>query len=352
MIAAGGFGITYLAIHNALGRRVAIKEHFPRQFAYRESATSQVRSTDQPSFVWALNRFLDEGRTLAKLSHPNVVDVSDVFEANGTAYMALAYEEGSTLEASLQSLGRRPTQAEIDGWLAPLLDALAYVHSRGLLHRDVKPSNIIIRPNGSPCLIDFGAARQSIAERSQLTGIVTPGYSPPEQHDESGRGQREASDIYALAATCYRAIAGDVPPSGALRGAHDDLTPAVEFTGIGYRQAFLQAIDAGLRLKLSERPQSVEDWRAALFSDGEPAQPSRSQPIDVAPLGGVEVPSTPRLRRSHWWSISIVAGALVIAGMGAMAAVILQSRSRLSPETAAVENLPVTMPARQAQPSP
>lgn len=135
VIAAGGFGITYLCHHVTLGKPYALKEHFPRQFAYRDGATMNVRPTDPETFSWTLERFLQEGRALASCDHPNVVDVADVFEANQTAYMVLGYEEGRSLKTWLEMLGRAPTQAEIDAILPPLLDALAYVHAQGLLHR-------------------------------------------------------------------------------------------------------------------------------------------------------------------------------------------------------------------------
>ncbi|MBS0243996.1 MAG: protein kinase, partial [Proteobacteria bacterium] len=357
VIAAGGFGITYLAVHDSLGRFFAIKEHFPRQFAYREGTTSQVRSTDPATFSWALNRFLEEGRTLATLKHPNVVDVTDVFEANATAYMVLAYEEGQTLEAWLQGLGRRPSQEEVDSWLEPLLDALEHVHRTGLLHRDIKPSNIIIRPDGSPCLIDFGAARQAIAGRSQLTGIVTPGYSPPEQHDPSGRGQRAASDIYALAATCYRAVTGLTPPSGALRGADDDLVPVTDAASEGYRTSFLAAIDGGMRIRISERPQSIEEWRKALIgNDGLGALQSPSPPVatvvDRAPANFANLPAQQRSARRGLTGSVILIGFLAIAAMGAMAAAYIRIQGATPSEAERPQQVVTASPSpTSSQPS-
>ena len=162
VIAAGGFGITYIAEHETLGTQYALKEHFPRQFAYRDGTTSEVRPSDPAIYSWALDRFLQEGRSLARCKHPNVVGVANVFKENGTAYMVLDYEEGHSFASWLKVLGRPQSQVEIDTILTPLLDALGYVHSQGLLHRDVAPDNIIIRANGQPCLIDFGAARQAI----------------------------------------------------------------------------------------------------------------------------------------------------------------------------------------------
>ena len=111
VIAHGGFGITYGARHEQLGRMVAVKEHFPRQFAYRDATSSDVRPSDPRTFTWALERFLQEGRALVACEHPNVVRVTDIFEENGTAYMALGYEEGVSLKSWLDALGRAPSQA-------------------------------------------------------------------------------------------------------------------------------------------------------------------------------------------------------------------------------------------------
>ncbi len=271
VIGAGGFGITYLARHEALGKAYAIKEHFPRQFAFRDGVSATVRPSDAPTFRWTLDRFLKEGRSLARCRHPSIVGVADVFEAYGTAYMVLEFEDGSSLGRWLDLLDRPPTQDEIDGILMPLLDALAYLHSHDLLHRDIAPDNIMIRRDGKPCLIDFGAARQAIAERSQvMSAIVKAGYSPPEQYTTAGRSQGPWTDIYALAGTVYRAIVGKRPPEATERQIDDELVPIAEAAEYpeDYRQEFLDAIDAGLRLRPSERPQSVAQWYAMLGLTG------------------------------------------------------------------------------------
>lgn len=267
VIAAGGFGITYLCRHATLNKPYALKEHFPRQFAYREGSTSQVRSTDSKTFSWALDRFLEEGRSLAKCAHPGVVSVTDVFEANNTAYMVLDYEEGLNFKDWLTALGRPPTQEEIDAIIEPLLDALEYVHAQGMLHRDIAPDNIVIRADGSPCLIDFGSARQAVAERSEMmSAIVKNGFSPLEQYSSSGKAQGPWSDIYALAATLYRAISGKTPNEATERQIDDELLPIAETVENpqAYRRNFLDGIDRALRLRPGERPQSVSQWRPVL----------------------------------------------------------------------------------------
>ncbi len=268
VIAAGGFGITYMARHEALADICAIKEHFPRQFATRDGSSGRVSATDESTFKWALDRFLGEGRALVRCKHPNVVAVKDIFEANGTAYLVLAYEEGMSLKSYIEQLGRPPTQTELDRLLRPLLDALEYVHAQGLMHRDLAPDNILIRTDGSPVLIDFGSARQAIAERSQvISAIIKSGFSPPEQYTTDGRAQGPWTDIYALAATLYRAITGGPPPEATNRASGMEMPLLAEDRALlaRYRATFLGAIDDALRLRTVERPQSVGAWRPRLL---------------------------------------------------------------------------------------
>ena len=326
VIAAGGFGITYLGTHDALQRACAIKEHFPRQFAYRDSASSDVRPTDPATYGWALDRFIQEGRSLARCSHPNVVGVADVFEANGTAYMVLNYEDGSSFKNWLDGLKRPPTKAEIDRLLAPLLDALDFVHGQGLLHRDIAPDNIMIRTDGTPCLIDFGAARQAMAQRSQvMSAIVKTGYSPPEQYTTSGRAQGPWSDIYALGATLYRAVSGRVPPEATERQIDDELLPTAQDVASreAYRPSFLAGIDAALRLKQAERPQTVAAWRAMLSAvstpriDGSASTTAETAAVREVTFSGLpgERPVTPRRpRRTSVLAVALVAVLLAAGG--------------------------------------
>jgi serine/threonine protein kinase len=277
VLGVGGFGVTYLAEHEILEKRFAIKEHFPSQFAVRDSSSDRLTPTDVATYQWALDCFLREARLLARLRHPNIVVVSDVLEANNTGYMVLEYERGRSLDNWLRSLGHPPTQSELDALVPPLLAALSYIHARGLLHRDIAPDNIILREgDGSPCLIDFGAAREAVANRSQaMSAVVKPGYSPPEQYARSGKAQGPWSDIYALAATLYRAVTGKPPAEATERQLLDELKPVSETLDgeHGYRATFLAAIDAGLQLNTDERPQSVEQLWLKL-TEQEAQQPS------------------------------------------------------------------------------
>jgi formylglycine-generating enzyme required for sulfatase activity/tRNA A-37 threonylcarbamoyl transferase component Bud32 len=269
-IGAGGFGITYLGEDLHLGTTVAIKEYYPDEFGDRDATLSVRPKTDRhrQTFEWGRTSFLQEARMLARFRHPSIVRITRVFEANATAYMVMEFEEGRSFEAWLKTLERPPTQAELDRIVAPLLDALELMHADSFLHRDIAPDNIIIRPDGTPVLLDFGAARRAMAEQSRvLTGIIKAGYSPQEQYATDGRLQGPWSDLYALGATLYRAVTGKAPEEATLRAGDDQTPPAMKAAQGEYRPAFLAAIDACLTVDRRKRPQSVAELRAMLAGE-------------------------------------------------------------------------------------
>ena len=212
VLGAGGFGVTYLCEHGGLGVTVAVKEYLPNDIAVRSGdAVAPKSAADREGYQWGLGRFLDEARTLARFEHRNVVRVRDYFEANGTAYIVMDYEDGEPLDRVLERTGTL-TEAQIKRLLLPIVAGLRQVHAAGFLHRDVKPANIFIRRSDeSPVLLDFGSARQALGRLSRsVTAIASAGYSPPEQY-ESGGEQGPWTDIYALSALCYRAVTGIAP---------------------------------------------------------------------------------------------------------------------------------------------
>jgi serine/threonine protein kinase len=259
VLGAGGFGVTYLADELALSRVVTIKEYFPSDFAARAGGIEAApRSSDcAGDFKWGLDRFIEEAQTLARFDHPNIVRVYRYFRANSTGYMVLQFEEGQSLKSWLKGLSRAPRQKEIDGIVAPLLDALELIHKADFLHRDIAPDNIIVRKDGVPVLIDFGSARGEIAAHSRtVSALVKPGYSPYEQYAETSRQQGPWSDIYALAATLYHAITGKRPPDSPSRMLKDEYVPARDAAVGAYRANFLKAIDRALTLNVEARDQS------------------------------------------------------------------------------------------------
>ncbi|MEM7774953.1 MAG: serine/threonine-protein kinase [Pseudomonadota bacterium] len=270
VLGAGGFGITYLADEVPLARSVTLKEYFPSDFAARVDGATAVPKSEgcRLDFSWGLDRFVDEAQILARFDHPNIVKVYRYFRANGTAYMALKWEEGQSLKAWLKELKRTPRQVEIDDILGPLLDALEVVHTSDFLHRDIAPDNIIIRSDGSPVLIDFGSARGDLAQRSRtVSALVKPGYSPYEQYAEDSAKQGPWTDIYALGSTLYFLISGKRPSDAPSRVVHDDVKPAQDAALGAFRPGFLKAIDRALALDIDKRPKSVAQWRKELFQE-------------------------------------------------------------------------------------
>lgn len=267
----GGFGITYLGWDLHLDMAVAIKEFLPTDLVIREGGISVLPRTesDREDYEWGLDRFLDEARILARFKHHNIIQVHRFFRAHGTAYIVMEYAEGETLSDHLDSQGPL-SQSDIEGIVFPLLEGLGMVHGASFLHRDIKPGNIIIRDDGSPVLIDFGAARQAIGVKSRsVTSIVTPGYAPIEQYSTKGN-QGPWTDIYALGGVAYKCLTGHAPVDAAER-VQDD--PLIGWTNEirNVEPQFLKAIDWALAFKQSERPQSIMEWRAALEGRTVPA---------------------------------------------------------------------------------
>ncbi|MGH8496877.1 MAG: protein kinase domain-containing protein [Gammaproteobacteria bacterium] len=272
VLGQGGFGITYQAIDTRLQRTVAIKEYLPRQYAFRDDDSTVLPRDDQDreTFDWGLKRFIDEARALARFRHPNIVAVMQFLEANGTAYLVMEYEEGRNLEAWL-ALHPEGVAEDIlvDGILLPLLDGLEKVHDKGLLHRDIKPENVFMRRDGTPVLIDFGASRpHGKAATATATSLISVGYTPFEQYGGAGR-QGPWTDLYALAGTMYRVIAGQKPPDAIARQQGDALQPAVEVGRARYSDEFLATVDRALALDPAERPQSAAEFRAMVQAGAE-----------------------------------------------------------------------------------
>ena len=273
MLGAGGFGITYRARDNHLHSQVAIKEYLPNHLAVRAAGQTVLPRSDAdgPGFQLGLERFLAEARILAGFRHPNIVRVSRFFEANGTAYVVMDYEEGQPLRDWLPA--HNPVdEATLRRMFLPLLDGLAVVHGAGVLHRDIKPANVYVRDSdGSLVLLDFGAARQSAGVQSRsLTSIITPGYAPFEQYHTSGE-QGPWTDLYALAGVLYWLVTGEKPIEAPGRVREDAMPPATVVGAGRCSPGFLAAIDWALRVDEAARPRCVADFRRALLGESSAA---------------------------------------------------------------------------------
>lgn len=290
VIGHGGFGITYRAFDTQLAKFVAIKEYLPVEFAVRGGDGNVVPRGARfaEDFAWGRERFLDEARALARFRHLHIVPVLRYFEANGTAYTVMEFEDGKSVGELLRQPEGRLATDDVQRLADGLIGGLSAVHAQGFLHRDIKPSNIMIRRDGIPVLIDFGAARQAMGERSRtLTGVLTPQYAPIEQYALDGK-QGPWSDIYSAAAVLHHAIAGQPPPDAAARVGKDPYRP-LSITQAGrFEPAFLGAIDRALAFVPTDRPQTVEEW-AALFG----RSIARVADAPTQRLGGAA--ATPRL---------------------------------------------------------
>lgn len=268
-LGAGSFGVTYLAEDEQLGRNVAIKEYLPSDWAIRRPDRSVVAksSRDQDDFRWGLERFSQEAKSLARFDHPNVARAFRYFTAQGTGFLVMEYIDGGPLGEMLLSKGTL-SQAEIERHVLPVLDGLEQLHDAGLLHRDVKPDNIVLRDDGSPVLVDFGAARQEAGARSRsVTSLVTRGYAPLEQYSTNAR-QGPATDIYAFAAVLFRCATGRTPVDATDRSLGEEQIPVSEAAMGTYGTSFLAAVDAALAPKMQDRPQNVAEFRNMLCEKG------------------------------------------------------------------------------------
>lgn len=317
-LGAGSFGITYLATDERLGRRVAIKEYLPSDWAIRDADGSVAAKTqsDAEDLRWGLERFAEEARALARFDHPNVVRVHRYFTAHDTGFLVMEYVDGGSLGEMLRRKGTL-TEEEIERHVLPVLDGLEQLHEAGLLHRDIKPDNIALRADGSPVLVDFGAARQEVGARSRaLTSLVTPRYSPLEQYSTNAT-QGPATDLYAFAAVLYRCVTGHPPLDAADRSLGEEQVPASEAAKGAHGGELLASIDAALSPKIAERPQSVERFRTLLLSDmgksstKEEVRTEESPRDSATPSSGVsgrrsKRPSAMPLDKRHLWAWPLV----------------------------------------------
>ena len=272
LLGQGGFGITYLAEDTNLQTDVAIKEYFPIGASARgdDRSVRPVSKNHENIYHLGLTRFLDEARTLARFKHPNIVRVFSVFESNGAAYMVMEYEHGQSL--SMMLAGHKTlSESAVLQLLDPILDGLEQVHEQGFIHRDLKPANIFVRADGSPVLLDFGAARNAYAqETADMTSFVSIGYTPFEQYVGKSQNQGPWTDIYGLGATCYRALSGIHAVDAMSRSAallqtlQDPYVPLGDVAKNNCSSRVLAAIDHALAFKREDRPQNITEWQAEL----------------------------------------------------------------------------------------
>lgn len=336
-LGSGGFGVAYLAYDRELAHKVVLKEYLPAASATRLAGNTVVPTTskDEADFQWGLECFLSEARALVAFrTHRNIVSVLHSFRANNTAYMVMEYAGEFSLQQFLDGQTTL-TQVQLLDLVLPLLDALETIHAAGVIHRDIKPGNILINDQAEPVLIDFGAARQALGERSHSIGtVLTPGYAPFEQY-HSASPQGAWTDIYAMAAVMYRCVTGEIPPDSPARmetGEVLTLKPRADYT-----PQLLAAIAWGLQVRAAERPQTVAAWRDVILAAGQVVAVTPETP-EMLPN-----PHPPVVKPKQRFALFALSGVLLL-GISILVFATIQQPTTPQPDTAMVAVSPEPAP--------
>jgi serine/threonine protein kinase len=292
VLGGGGFSFVYLA-RDREGSTVAIKEYLPVLLALREEGGRVAPSSPDnlAGFRHGLKCFFEEGRALARIEHSNIVRVVNFFRANDTVYMVMRYERGKSLQDHIRVRKKPLNEVFVRGLFSEMLNGLREVHTHKLLHLDIKPANIHIRLDGSPVLLDFGSARQTLSEADPtLSPSYTPGFASPEQYLDH-RMLGPWSDVYGVGASMYACLIRAAPVAADLRSKQDTLLPAAKAGQGIYSDRLLEIIDWCMQLDPLKRPQSVFTLQKALL-ESIPKKPNNVTLLDSIrkKLSGIGTP--------------------------------------------------------------
>lgn len=299
VIGIGGFGIVYMATKDSDSTTVAVKEHMPEGLAAREiNGTYVVHSSpeNEQRFKATVSEFLQEVSVLMGISHPGIVPILSAFEANGTAYYVMPFMQGRPMslqeQPSLSFAQQSQYARHIRRLLLNLLSILDYLRQHRIVHRDIKPDNILITENGTTTLLDFGSARQ-LQPGKVFTNVFTPDFAAPEQSHSSSDEEMSHllgpwTDLYSLGVCFYYMITRLLPPRSDLRMMtdQDPYSPLAERADLEalYGAAFLRAIDRALELKVEDRWQNAAAWRIAIGEGVVAVEPKKKRRIQLSPL--------------------------------------------------------------------
>lgn len=324
VLGKGGFGITYLCYDSKEQKRVAVKEYLPDSFTHRnkgESMVSTYGGESEEYFKVGVKNFYEEAKMVSRFNgNPNIISVYEFFFENNTTYFVMEYLDGIDLKRYITDSGGKIPESEALYVAMKISEALMIVHSTGILHRDISPDNIFICYDGSVKLIDFGAARQVVGEASKsLSVILKQGFAPLEQYQKKGK-QGPWTDIYALGATLYYAMTGEVIDDAMSRINDDEIEPK------GISSEFLNVLRKMLAVKIEDRCQSTFELKERLNSlsigmkkiefpkDDPPVIPVKPiEPKDVDPIPKPEPkPAEPKKKSSKKVVIAAVAAVCVV----------------------------------------
>jgi serine/threonine-protein kinase len=340
LLGQGGMGAVYRAWDNRLNVPVAVKEMVPQPGL-------------DPQMLDALRRqFQQEATVLARMSHPNLVRVTDFFEEGGNAYLVMEFVEGQSLADLIGQYGALP-EHQVLAWAAQLLDALAYCHSKGIIHRDIKPQNIIIRSDGRPVLVDFGLVKlwdpRDPRTQTVVRAMGTPEYAPPEQYGISGHTDPR-SDLYSLGATLYHALTGCPPLPATERMARPEQSQPLRALAPGVSPATEAAVTRAMELSVNARFASAAEMRAALWA-GSPSSAVAS-PTAAAPSVQPTVPPLPAAPALSWLWIGLAGAGLLVVLSICCIVVFNFGPFSLSPTPTAPDTATPPPPATPFSPSP
>ena len=312
----GGMASVYRAWDTRLDLPVAVKEMLP-QPRLGPKALTQLR-----------RQFKREAQVLARLDHPSLVRVTDFFSHHDSEYLVMNFVEGESLADLVDRVGALP-EAQVLNWADQLLSALAYCHSQGVIHRDVKSHNVIIRPDGQAVLVDFGLVKlwdpNDPYTKTVMRGMGTPAFAPPEQFEADAEHTDERSDIYSMGATLYHALSGRLPPTSVLRTATPEKFVSLRSTVPEVSQQTETVVMKAMELARSKRWQSTDEMAEALKAAelsivGRQRSPSSAVPLwegstVVIPEGRLAVKG--QRKRVPMWigALSILTLLLVAVGL-------------------------------------